>query len=80
MQADLSSGQPMILMGDLNHNPTPPEYPLWLAAGWVDTFTRKGDGKGLTFKSDEPYSRLDYVMAAGPSAFIMRAVASTIPS
>lgn len=68
MQEDLQAGRSMLLMGDLNHTPTPPEYPLWLDAGWVDTFTQAGAGEGHTIKADRPTKRIDYVLAAGPMA------------
>ena len=62
----------MLLMGDLNHRPLPPEYPLWTKAGWVDTFAQVGVGEGLTIKSDTPASRIDFVLAAGPIAAQVR--------
>jgi endonuclease/exonuclease/phosphatase family metal-dependent hydrolase len=81
MQPDLAAGRPMLLMGDLNHRPQPPEYPKWQAAGWVDTFAaanggeHKADAKalesnsaGLTFSAELPKVRIDYVWAAGPLA------------
>lgn len=80
MKPDLDAGRPMLLMGDLNHRPLPPEYPKWQAAGWVDTFAAvhksdtRGDAiaaenpAGLTFSADHPKVRIDYVWAAGPLA------------
>ncbi len=68
MTADLDAGRSMLLMGDLNHSPGEKEYKLWMDAGWVDTFAKVGKGQGLTFKSDIPKWRIDYVMAAGPIA------------
>lgn len=72
MQPDLAAGRSMLLIGDLNHRPTPPEYPLWTAAGWVDTFTKVGHGDGLTFQSEADdlklNKRIDYILAAGPIA------------
>lgn len=68
MQADLRAKRSMLLLGDLNHPPLPPEYPLWSDAGWIDTFTAIGQGEGLTIKSDKPDLRIDYVLAAGPIA------------
>ncbi|TWT35019.1 Endonuclease/Exonuclease/phosphatase family protein [Thalassoglobus neptunius] len=66
MQEDLKSGQSMLLIGDLNHNPDTEEYKLWMEAGWHDTFAQVGEGDGLTIKSDIPKYRIDYVMAHGP--------------
>jgi endonuclease/exonuclease/phosphatase family metal-dependent hydrolase len=72
MRADLAAGRSMLLIGDLNHRPTPPEYPLWLDAGWVDTFAKVGQGEGLTFQSEKDglklNKRIDFVLAAGPIA------------
>ncbi|WP_233199046.1 MULTISPECIES: endonuclease/exonuclease/phosphatase family protein [Pirellulaceae] len=68
MQNDLNAGRSMLLMGDLNHTPDVEEYKLWIDAGWVDTFTKVGEGDGLTIKADTPDRRIDYVMAAGPIA------------
>jgi endonuclease/exonuclease/phosphatase family metal-dependent hydrolase len=68
MSADMQAMRSMLLLGDLNHAPEPPEYPLWSKAGWVDTFTVVGKGEGLTIKSDKPDERYDYVLAAGPIA------------
>jgi endonuclease/exonuclease/phosphatase family metal-dependent hydrolase len=68
MKDDLEAGRSMLLMGDLNHAPTPPEYTMWTDVGWIDTFAKVGEGKGLTIKSDSPQYRIDYVMATGPIA------------
>ncbi|MEX0977646.1 MAG: endonuclease/exonuclease/phosphatase family protein [Pirellulales bacterium] len=68
MRDDLQAGRPMLLMGDLNHRPAPPEYPLWIDAGWVDTFAQAGKGDGPTVRADHPRARIDYVFAAGPLA------------
>ncbi|MGC4004027.1 MAG: endonuclease/exonuclease/phosphatase family protein [Pirellulales bacterium] len=68
MSADLKADKSMLLLGDLNHEPKPPEYPQWTAAGWIDTFAKVGQGEGLTIKSDVPEKRIDFVLAAGPIA------------
>lgn len=72
MQSDLDAGRSMLLIGDLNHRPMPPEYPLWTEAGWVDTFTKVGHGDGWTFQSEADdlklNKRIDYILAAGPIA------------
>ncbi|QDU74070.1 Endonuclease/Exonuclease/phosphatase family protein [Bremerella volcania] len=68
MQKDLDAGRSMLLIGDLNHTPDTKEYKLWIEAGWTDTFTKAGQGNGLTIKADTPERRIDYVMAAGPIA------------
>ena len=68
MKADLNAGRSMLLIGDLNHGPDTEEYKLWIDAGWVDTFAKVGEGKGLTIKADIPKWRIDYVLATGPIA------------
>lgn len=68
MKDDLGAGRSMLLMGDLNHRPNTEEHKLWTGAGWTDTFGKVGKGDGLTIRADQPRSRIDYVMAAGPIA------------
>lgn len=68
MKDDLDVGRSMLLMGDLNHRPNTEEHKLWTDAGWTDTFDKVGKGNGLTIRADQPRSRIDYVMAAGPIA------------
>jgi endonuclease/exonuclease/phosphatase family metal-dependent hydrolase len=68
MKNDLASGKSMLLMGDLNHQPDAEEYKLLIDAGWIDSFSRAGQGDRLTFKSDRPEKRIDYILAAGPIA------------
>jgi endonuclease/exonuclease/phosphatase family metal-dependent hydrolase len=68
MKADLEAGQPMLLIGDLDHSPEQPEYEMWKKVGRVDTFAEVGKGNGATIKADVPKWRIDYVWAAGPIA------------
>jgi len=68
MQADFQAQRSMLLIGDMNHPPKPPEYKLWTDAGWIDTFAAVGKGEGLTNRSDKPAGRIDYIFAAGPIA------------
>jgi endonuclease/exonuclease/phosphatase family metal-dependent hydrolase len=79
MRPDLDAGRPMLLMGDLNHRPLPPEYARWQAAGWTDTFAiaNKNANKnlppseqseGFTYSAVAPKGRIDYIWAAGPLA------------
>jgi len=68
MKRDLDAGRSMLLIGDLNHRPGTEEYKLWKDAGWIDTFAKVGKGDGLTFRSDKPEHRIDYILAAGPIA------------
>ncbi|MFG0262463.1 MAG: endonuclease/exonuclease/phosphatase family protein [Novipirellula sp. JB048] len=65
MKPDLDAGRDLLLLGDLNHGPDTTEYQMWVDAGLVDTWKRVGQGDGLTFKSDIPKYRIDYVFAAG---------------
>lgn len=75
MRGDLDAGRPMLLMGDLNHRPLPPEYSRWQAAGWTDTFAFANknlptaeQSEGLTYSAAAPKGRIDYIWAAGPLA------------
>lgn len=67
-QDDISAGRSALILGDLNHTPSMPEYRLWTDAGWTDTFAAAGKGAGLTIRADEPTRRIDYVLAAGTVA------------
>lgn len=68
MKADTDARRSMLLIGDLNHGPDTEEYKRWMDAGWLDVFAKAGKGEGLTFRSDTPEKRIDYVMATGPIA------------
>jgi endonuclease/exonuclease/phosphatase family metal-dependent hydrolase len=75
MRPDLDAGKPMLLMGDLNHRPLPPEYARWQAAGWTDTFAvadknlpAAEQSEGFTYSAADPKGRIDYIWAAGPLA------------
>lgn len=68
MKADTDARRSMLLIGDLNHGPDTEEYKRWMEAGWIDVFSKAGQGAGLTFRSDIPEWRIDYVMATGPIA------------
>lgn len=68
MKQELGQGRSLLFQGDLNHTPDGPEYARWTDAGWIDTFARKGEGKGLTIPSTKPIKRIDYVFAHGPIA------------
>lgn len=66
MKRDLAAGGSFLFQGDLNHEPSGPEYARWQELGWVDTFRVKGKGQPLTIPSTKPRSRIDYVLAHGP--------------
>jgi len=56
---------PILLQGDLNHEPIHKAYKKWLEIGLVDAFARAGIGKENTFKSDNPKQRIDYIFIHG---------------
>jgi endonuclease/exonuclease/phosphatase family metal-dependent hydrolase len=68
MQNDFAANRSMLLMGDMNHVPTMPEYRHWTNAGWIDTFAQVGKGDGDTVYSSVPERRIDYILARGPIA------------
>ncbi len=76
MKDDLSAGRALLVIGDLNHTPETKEYKLWIDAGFVDTFAKVGQGKGVTFMADKFDRRIDYILAAGP---IAKQIASARP-
>ena len=67
LEPDMKAHRSIILQGDFNHTPLMPEYQRWLEAGFLDTFGTEAKTV-LTFPSDEPNRRLDYVLAYGPIA------------
>jgi endonuclease/exonuclease/phosphatase family metal-dependent hydrolase len=78
IRGDLKTGQSVLLVGDLNHRPMPPEYPRWQELGLVDTFAAAGNSageqdEGLTIPADKPRARIDFVWAGGPLASQVRA-------
>ena len=50
---------------DLNHQPDSEEYRLWTDAGLHDSFDLRGTGPSMTWPSDEPRERIDYIWAFG---------------
>ena len=59
----LRTSAPVLLQGDLNHQPGDPEYQVWLDAGLVDTAAKMGAGSQMTANSIRPRARIDYVWA-----------------
>lgn len=52
----------VVLQGDLNHQPSGPEYPRWRSAGLVDAFDRVvPDIVPYSFNSHAPTKRIDYI-------------------
>jgi len=50
-----------IILGDLNARPEAIEMEMMREAGLVDAFMVAGQGSGLTFGSDQPDRRIDYI-------------------
>ncbi|HSB88834.1 MAG TPA: endonuclease/exonuclease/phosphatase family protein [Anaerolineales bacterium] len=50
-----------LLMGDLNSEPSWPEMALPRQAGMVDTWSEVGHDEGLTWPSDDPFQRIDWI-------------------
>lgn len=65
---DLSGGGNVLILADLNHTPDMDGYGRWMEAGWIDTFDSANEADGFTFRADERYKRIDYVLAKGPIA------------
>lgn len=66
MQRSMDNDSNMLIMADLNHRPDMAGYQRWMETGWVDTFSGVDEQAGYTFRADEPYQRIDYVLARGP--------------
>ena len=61
----VDSGQPTVLIGDLNARPNDPEMLLIADAGLNDAFLSSGaTGDGFTFPADGPRRRIDYIWAS----------------
>ncbi len=71
---DIDSRRAVLLQGDLNHEPTDPEYGLWESAGLTDTWVARGTGTGPTIKADAPERRIDYIWACAALAPKLRDV------
>lgn len=70
---DAEAGLSGLVMGDLNHRPDGEEYRLWTGAGLRDSFDARGTGPSMTWPSDEPRERIDYIWAFGPLIGKLRA-------
>ena len=70
MGPSLEKGERVILQGDLNHQPSGPEYPRWVQVGLVDVWAKvkKAGTSDYSVTSDEPARRIDYVWASAPLA------------
>ncbi len=59
---DAWGGRPdTVVMGDLNGEPGSPEIEMLRRAGLVEALQYAGIRPGLTFASDDPYQRIDYI-------------------
>jgi endonuclease/exonuclease/phosphatase family metal-dependent hydrolase len=50
-----------VLLGDLNAEPGSPEMEMLAQAGLADSWAEAGEGPGYTFRSDDPYQRIDWI-------------------
>lgn len=50
-----------LILGDLNAEPHYPEIDLFREAGLVDSWAEAGEGEGLTWPSNDPFERIDWV-------------------
>lgn len=66
----------VILVGDLNATPAAPEIRT-LVENLVDAWEAAGLGAGYTYPSDDPRSRIDYIMQSGDVAVRTVAVVTT---
>lgn len=57
-------GEPAVIAGDLNAEPGWPEIGLLEDAGWSSAIDSAGDADALTFPSDDPQVRIDWVLGA----------------
>lgn len=71
----LEKGERVLLQGDLNHQPSGPEYPRWVQAGLVDIFgkVKEAGTSDFSVTSHQPAGRIDYVWASAPLASQARA-------
>ncbi|MHC4200159.1 MAG: endonuclease/exonuclease/phosphatase family protein [Planctomycetota bacterium] len=68
MAPELEDGRSVLVMGDLNHRPGTEEYDRWARSGLKDSFAACGRGQPLTYPSDVPTERIDYIWCHGPVA------------
>ncbi|CAN5659211.1 endonuclease/exonuclease/phosphatase family protein [soil metagenome] len=57
-----SSGETVLIGGDMNANPDSPVMALFADAGWTDAWEGCGVGEGKTFPFDSPVKRIDYLL------------------
>lgn len=60
LEEDIRSERPVVVQGDLNHEPDGPEYEAWQDLGLTDVHAAVGEDEP-THHSDDPSVRIDYV-------------------
>jgi endonuclease/exonuclease/phosphatase family metal-dependent hydrolase len=82
---DFWDGAPFtLILGDLNARPEFPEIDLFRDAGLIDSWEEAGEGEGLTFASNNPYQRIDWIwhtddLRATQAEIIMTTASDHIP-
>jgi endonuclease/exonuclease/phosphatase family metal-dependent hydrolase len=82
---DFWDGAPFtLILGDLNARPEFPEIDLFRDAGLIDSWEEAGQGEGLTFASNNPYQRIDWIwhtddLRATQAEIIMTTASDHIP-
>ncbi len=66
--ADVEADRSILVLGDMNHVPSSPEYAAWAPLGLVDCAATKPIGNTASCPSPSPSQRIDYVFARGPIA------------
>ncbi|MFI2753505.1 endonuclease/exonuclease/phosphatase family protein [Cellulomonas sp. P22] len=65
LDAAPAGGAAAVIAGDLNAEPGWPELELMTDDGWTSAVDTAGDVEALTFPSDDPQVRIDWVLGAG---------------
>ncbi len=75
----VTPGEPVLLMGDFNLTPESP-----ILAPLREVFADAGEllapGQDLSYPSDEPNRKIDYIMAAGPVRFVRAGIPAIVAS
>ena len=72
-----SSGELVLIGGDLNANPDSRVLALFLDAGWKDAWDGCGAGEGKTYPHDVPVKRIDYLLLGSGAACVSAEVLAT---
>lgn len=68
VKKDIDSGVPVILQGDLNHEPADPEYSRWKGIGLVDLTSGAGKSRLDDNTGATPTRKIDYIWASASFA------------